>query len=258
MHFALHAQSSGLDPAIVAAVIAVPVGLLTVVVQSLGIRRVSKDTNKQLEQQGKQLDKTFAEERDKLDRTLAEQRGQLDRTLAEQRDRTLNERFAAAADRLGADKPAAVRLAAVYAMAGLADDWQDARQTCVEVLCAYLRMPYSRGPDDDAAEADRRAFHENREVRHTAIRVIGAHLRPDAKVSWQGLNFDFSGVVFDGGDFNGAVFAGGLADFRRAVFSGWKTDFNGAVFSGGKADFGSAVFSGGEISFSGDGSLAPR
>jgi uncharacterized protein YjbI with pentapeptide repeats len=238
VNFALQQQSSGLSPAIVAALIAVPVGLLTLVVQWLGIRRVSNDTNKQLEDQGKQLD-----------RTLAEQRDRLDRTLAEQRDRTLNERFAAAADRLGADKPAAVRLAAVYAMAGLADDWQDARQTCVEVLCAYLRMPYSQRPDDDAAEADRRAFQENREVRHTAIRVIGAHLRPDAKVSWQGLNLDFSGVVFDGGDFNGAVFAGGLADFRRAVFSGWETDFGGAVFAGGKVDFGEAVFSGGEVSF---------
>jgi hypothetical protein len=38
---------------------------------------------------------------------------ELDRTLAEQRTRTLNERFATAADRLGSDKPPAVRLAGV-------------------------------------------------------------------------------------------------------------------------------------------------
>ena len=34
-------------------------------------------------------------------------------------------------------QPAAVRLAGMYAMAGLADDWKENRQTCVDVLCAY-------------------------------------------------------------------------------------------------------------------------
>ena len=43
---------------------------------------------------------------------------QLKRTFAEQRTRTLNERFATAAEQLGSDKPA-VRLAGVYAMARL-------------------------------------------------------------------------------------------------------------------------------------------
>src|SRR6185437_11830806 len=115
--------------------------------------------------------------------TLTEQGKQLDRTLAEQRTRTLNERFATAADQLGSDKPAAVRLAGVYAMTGLADDWQENRQTCVDVLCAYLRMPYEPEPDDGVATAERLAFRGNREVRHTVIRVIGAHLRPGASVS---------------------------------------------------------------------------
>src|SRR5215469_4717439 len=66
-------------------------------------------------------------------------------TLAEQRIRTLNERFATAAGQLGSDEPA-VRLAGVYAMAGLGDDWEENRHTCVDVLCAYLRMPYKE-PD---------------------------------------------------------------------------------------------------------------
>jgi hypothetical protein len=38
-------------------------------------------------------------------------------------------------------------------------------------------------------------------------------------VSWQGLNFDFTGVVFDGGDFGGAEFSGGTVDFGYSVFS---------------------------------------
>src|SRR5690349_14788089 len=112
---------------------------------------------------------------------------ELDRTLAEQRTRTLNERFATAADRLGSDKPPAVRLAGVYAMAGLADDWEKNRQTCVDVLCGYLRMPYEPDRGDKAPRPERLAFRASREVRHTVIRVIAAHLKADVVASWQGL-----------------------------------------------------------------------
>ena len=49
----------------------------------------------------------------------------------------------------------AVRLAGVYAMAGLADDWPENRQTCVDVLCAYLRLPYDPDPGDDATRTER-------------------------------------------------------------------------------------------------------
>src|SRR5262247_3684528 len=112
-------------------------------------------------------------------------------TLAEQRARTLNERFATAAEQLGSDESSAVRLAGVYAMAGLADDWPENRQTCVDVLCGYLRMPYEPDPGDEAPEKKRLAFRTSREVRHTVIRVITAHLKDGATPSWQGLYFDF-------------------------------------------------------------------
>src|SRR6516164_8028499 len=153
-------------------------------------------------------------------------------TLAEQRTRTLNERFATAAEQLGSDKPAAVRLAGVYAMAGLADDWEENRQTCIDVLCGYLRMPYEPDPGEQAREPDRLDFRASREVRHTVIRVVTAHLKDGAAVSWQGLNFDFTGAVFDGGDFNGARFSGGTFDFRYAEFSDGMVDFRNAEFSG--------------------------
>jgi hypothetical protein len=80
------------------------------------------------------------------DATIKAQREQLDRTEV----RTLNERFATAAGQLGSDKPPEVRLAGVYAMAGLADDWEENRQTCVDVLCSYLRMPYKPDPGAEA------------------------------------------------------------------------------------------------------------
>jgi hypothetical protein len=65
--------------------------------------------------------------------------------VAEDRTPVFNERFATIAAELGDDKPA-VRLAGVHAMAGLADDWMENRQTCVDVLCTYLRLPYDKDP----------------------------------------------------------------------------------------------------------------
>jgi uncharacterized protein YjbI with pentapeptide repeats len=171
---------------------------------------------------------------------------------AEQRTRTLNERFATAAEQLGSDKPA-VQLAGVYAMAGLADDWPENRRTCADVLCAYLRMPYAPDPGQDAPEALRLAFQAIREVRHTVIRVIAAHLKTDAAMSWQGLNFDFTGVVFDGADFRGAQFSGGDVRFNGTEFSGGTVHFNFARFSGGTVNFSDAEFSGGLADFSGAG-----
>jgi hypothetical protein len=228
-----------MSPQVEAALIAAGVGVLTVITtaftQYLGRRATSK---------------------------------QLDRTLAEQRTRTLNERFATAAGQLGSDKPAAVQLAGVYAMAGLAEDWPENRQTCIDVLCAYLRLPYEPDPGDEAPAKKRLYFQASREVRHTVIRVITAHLKAGAAVSWQGLTFDFTGAVFDGGNFDGAEFSGGTVSFSRARFSGVAVSFLAARFSGGTVDFTGTVapgsydakFSGGTVDFSspGDWSFPPK
>jgi uncharacterized protein YjbI with pentapeptide repeats len=232
---ALHPSSPAADPAVTAAWIAAGVSFLTLLVttgmQFFGIRRVSRDTTSVVHDQ------------------LDLQREQLDRTLAEERLRTLNERFATAADRLGADTSAAVRMAAVYAMAGLADDWTENRQTCVDVLCAYLRMPYAPDPGDDAQPSERLLFAADRQVRHTVIRVIAEHLRPNALVSWQGLDFDFTGAQFDGGDFSWAMFSGGNVSFRQAQFSRGHVHFRSVVFSGSRVSFLGAEFSGGKVTF---------
>jgi uncharacterized protein YjbI with pentapeptide repeats len=174
------------------------------------------------------------------DATIRAQREQLDRAEV----RTLNERFATAAGQLGSDKPPEVRLAGVYAMAGLADDWEENRQTCVDVLCGYLRIPYEPDPGQDAPEPQQLAFRASREVRHTVIRVITAHLKNEAAVSWQGLNLDFTGVVFDGGNFDSAKFSGGTVSFLQAKFLPGVVSFGAAEFSGGTVSFTSAEFSG--------------
>src|SRR5262249_57941416 len=86
-------------------------------------------------------------------------------------------------------------------------------------------------------------------IRHTVIRVITAHLKDGATPSWQGLYFDFRGVVFDGADFTGAEFSRGTLDFRGAIFSGGMVNFGGATFSGGTVDFTAATFSRGTVHF---------
>ena len=169
-----------------------------------------------------------------------------DANIAHERTRVFNERFTAIAGQLGNAQPA-VRLAGVHAMAGLADDWTENRQTCVDVLCAYLRLPYDPAPGEDADLAQRTTYRASGEVRHTIVRLITAHLRQGAAVSWEGLSFDFTGVVFDGGDFSDARFSSGVVQFNDAEFSRGDVDFIGAEFSGARVTFIGAHFSGGEV-----------
>jgi uncharacterized protein YjbI with pentapeptide repeats len=158
------------------------------------------------------------------------------------------ERFTTAVSQLG-NQSAAVRLGGVHALAGLADDapTRELRQTCIDVLCAYLRLPYTAEADLPANDAEaRHTYLALREVRHTIIRLIRDHLRLPLEHhhSWQGHDFDFTEVMFDGGDLSEAVFSGGMVDLSRAEFSSGTVDFFAAVFSGSRVDFGAAEFSG--------------
>lgn len=165
-------------------------------------------------------------------------------------DRTdLRGRYTTAAEQIGHDK-AAVRLAGVYAMAALADDWSSAgdpeqRQVCVNVLCSYLRMDYD--PKSEGAETG------EREVRETIIKVITSHLQDPLSISsWCGMDLDFSGVVFEGANFTRAHFTGGYISFAGAEFIGGAfVTFAGAEFAGAYVSFGSAQFAGGHVYFPG-------
>ncbi|WCN79661.1 pentapeptide repeat-containing protein [Micromonospora sp. LH3U1] len=187
----------------------------------------------------------------------------------ERRENTklFNERFTKAVELVGSDK-AAVRLAGVYAVANLANDWPGGRQMCVDVLCAYLRMPYTppvaakpagepaAAPAEDVTDSvpvgtSGRDPYEERQVRHTVIRLIRDHLRlPTTNPhSWQGRDLDFTGAVFDGGDFSRVHFSGGMVSFAKATFSAGAVSFAKAVFSGGEVTFEGARFFGGMVSF---------
>ncbi|MFE2737381.1 pentapeptide repeat-containing protein [Streptomyces sp. NPDC059349] len=138
----------------------------------------------------------------------------------------LAERYSTAAEQLGHEQ-AAVRLAGVYAMARLADDWLHQRQVCVDVLCAYLRMPYETDPAQPRFKAG------EREVRLNIVRIISDHLQnPQESTAWCHLDWDFSGAIFDGGSFISALFTGAVSfDGARFVdnFSFDRTQFTGGV-----------------------------
>jgi uncharacterized protein YjbI with pentapeptide repeats len=182
--------------------------------------------------------------------------------LAVQREdtRLFTERFDSATEKLGSEH-AAVRLAGVHALAHLADDAPEGRdelvQMCIDVLCAYLRMPYEPPPEEldeevgseehKAYQVEKLTFAGLREVRHTIIRIIGDHLRADTR--WRGRDYDFTGVVFDGGNLAGAHFTGGEVSFTDAQFTSAKVSFDWARFTGAKVSFVEARFTGAQVSF---------
>ncbi|MET8631074.1 hypothetical protein ABZW30_46600 [Kitasatospora sp. NPDC004669] len=187
-------------------------------------------------------------------RSARSARQSAEKSLKHERTRLLNERFTTAAELLGHDE-AACRLAGVHAMAGLADDWTKRRQTCINVLCAYLRMPYSPQPDDTAPAEERLNWQANREVRRTVVRTIGDHqqvTQAPSTTSWDGHDYDFTGTVFDSGDFSSARFTGEVR-FKDTKFTGGRVSFRGAEFSeGSKVTFYRAEFTkGSTVSFKG-------
>ena len=144
----------------------------------------------------------------------------------------LRDRYTTIAGQLG-DDAAPVRLAGVYAMAALADDWINRdnhreAQVCIDVLCAYIRTPRNTTTDEEAV-ADTR-------VRETITRVITQHLQKDAHPSWSDKTFDFTEARFVGThSFVGGHFNKGCqVTFTDAKFNeGCQVTFIGAKFNEG-------------------------
>ena len=179
-------------------------------------------------------------------------RRQLVAEAADDRDRTrlFNERFSAAAEQLGSDR-AGVRQAGIYSMEGLADDWPAGRQKCIDVLCALARRGHALEPAPDAPIEDRLAWDDDRQFRHAIMRVVAAHLRPDAAVPWRGGTFDFTGALIDGGDLDGIVLSEGALIFAGARFvADTLLVMRGSHITGGLLDVRGAVFETGGLDLS--------
>jgi uncharacterized protein YjbI with pentapeptide repeats len=162
-------------------------------------------------------------------------------TVHDATERRMTELYIKAVEQLGSDK-APVRLGGLYALERLAQDSPDRRQTVVNVLCAYLRMPFEAD--------DGRASLEEREVRLTAQRILANHLRPGPDPArplisfWSNIDLKLTGAYLIDLDLTYCRVRG--CQFDRAQFSG-RTMFRNAQFTS-RANFHAARF-GGSASF---------
>ena len=104
-------------------------------------------------------------------------------------------RYQDAANLLGSEQ-AAVRLAGAYAMGRLADEWPDQRQTCVDVLCAYLRMqPKLATYETDDGSPYKAHEVGDMEVRRTITDLITSRLGPQQSGGiWSDCEINLSGA----------------------------------------------------------------
>jgi uncharacterized protein YjbI with pentapeptide repeats len=183
-------------------------------------------------------------------------------TEADAAARRITELYTKAADQLGSDK-APVRLTGFYALERLAQDNPDQRQTIVNVICAYLRMPYTP-PRELPADAgidqliEHRGLVQERQVRLTAQRLLTTHLSPGdggpthpTPTFWHNVDLDLTGAYLINFDLRGCIIGNcsfdwgtftGHAQFSRATFTS-KASFHAATFTG-HAWFSRATFTG--------------
>ncbi|MES9602143.1 pentapeptide repeat-containing protein [Actinomadura sp. NPDC000929] len=184
-------------------------------------------------------------------------------------ERRITELYSTAADQLGSEK-APVRLTALYTLERLANDNPRQQQTIVNIICAYLRMPYAvpyKYPaaysNDANPETSRRNIlryramrmghptplevpnnepHEEYQVRAIAQGILSAHLRPGTgEVFWPDISLDLMGATLTNGlDLTGCSIHS--ANFRRATFiHGASCDY---IKIAGAAYFENAIFAG--------------
>lgn len=162
-----------------------------------------------------------------------------------------------------------MRLGGLYALERLAQDNPGQRKTIVNVVCAYLRMPYTLPdglPEDQVNTVEITAQHQERlqerEVRLTAQRLLTMHLRPvDAAYPvdtfWADVDLDLTGAVLINLDLRfcclrKATFTeakpAGIAAVAGAKFTGDvrfdRTEFTGDTWFHGTEFIGDARFRG--------------
>lgn len=177
-------------------------------------------------------------------------------------EKRVTELYVKAADQLGADK-APVRLSGLYALERLAQDNPTHRQSIIEVICAYLRMPYIQPAEADqnleSAPSKARTigcanpsprqqetaatdlngdWREERQVRLAAQRILARHLRPlttedkPNPLYWEKMTLDLSEATLVNFDLEDCVLHS--IRFDRATFIGparfQKVVFNEAGF----------------------------
>ncbi len=231
--------------------------------------------------------RTYRHNRIEQDRTFQQNRIEQDRTYQLRQAEQVNELYTRAVEQLGHEE-APVRLGALYSLVHLAQANPDRRQTVVDVLCAYLRMPYAppesaesadvvagEGPSghrDQPGRASKRDPAQERQVRLTAERLVSEHVRRPDGVSgedaqhvapspdesyWPNISLDLTGAFLIGLNLSMASVVD--ARFTGATFSTANASFVWATFTGdawfdgatftGNALFMEATFTGVDASF---------
>ncbi|NBE79583.1 pentapeptide repeat-containing protein [Micromonospora rubida] len=170
-------------------------------------------------------------------------------------EKRLTELYVKAAEQLGSEK-APIRMAGIYALERLADGYPQQRQTIVDLLCSYLRMPFeadTADPGNSWLESEmpehrerREAASREREVRLTVQSVLRRHLcakelgQSDGAIGlgkpisdapmvykwWGSLTLNLAGAYLINLDLSGSRV--GAAVFDGTVFSG-RTSFAESV-----------------------------
>lgn len=125
-------------------------------------------------------------------------------------NRRITDLYTKAVEQIGSDK-APVRLGGLYALERLGQDTDSQRETIMNVVCAYLRMPFSAtspSPGESAPEDERerhaelvRAHAEEHQVRLTALRILHRHRslnRGSNRVFWLYVTIDLTGASLTG------------------------------------------------------------
>ncbi|WP_051552902.1 pentapeptide repeat-containing protein [Amycolatopsis keratiniphila] len=174
---------------------------------------------------------------DNRERALELQEQVAQTTAEDAAARRVTELYTKASEQLGSDK-APVRLGGLYAFERLAQENPDRphlRQTVVNVICAYLRMPFTLPgdpPTDD--ECDRQTLNallqdhkervQEREVRLAAQRILATHLRPGSRSDnpdvsfWPDIDLDLTGATLIEWKLTNCHVA--QARFDKATFAG--------------------------------------
>jgi uncharacterized protein YjbI with pentapeptide repeats len=193
-----------------------------------------------------------ADESARHEKQLAEQAKTAERTHQREVVRDLRSRYTTCAEQLAHDS-AAIRLAGVYALASLADDWQqqnerDEKQVAIDLLRAYLRTPNIHTPALIAAKLPDTG---ELEVRKTILLTLQKRSSAEASdpKSWNGFdctitNADVSNMSLSTLDLSGADLS--FSNLSRAKLTA--ANLSRANLAG--ANLAGANLAGADLSFS--------
>lgn len=148
------------------------------------------------------------------------------------RERRVSELSTSAIEQLGHEK-SAVRLGALYSLQRLAGNYQEIRQSILNIVCAYIRMSTDQEEDVGEKEVKRSALDVVRNVVDQAphseflsVNLNGAHITEDFVLRGKcQIKAEFSFAVFHGrATFEGVRFIQSLA-FEKTEFKD-KLKFN--------------------------------